>query len=128
MCLHKPTHIRISACVYLEIADISRFKSPKKLWGYVGIIPGVHQSGEVQRGGKLTKQGNSLLRWIIVENAWRAVATDKYYDGLYDRHKRKIGKTRAILPVARALLYAVYQVWSQEKRYENIFTAERKVR
>lgn len=114
--------------LYLEIVDISRFKSPKKLYSYTGLIPGVHQSGEVQRGGKLTKQGNSLIRWMIVEDAWRAVSCDKYYGSLYDRHKKKIGKTRAILPVARALLYAVYQVWSKERRYEEIFTDKRNVR
>jgi transposase len=106
--------------LYLEIVDIQRFKSPKKLWSYTGLIPGVHQSGEVQRGGKLTKQGNSLIRWMIVEDAWRG--------NLYERHKKKIGKTRAILPVARALLYAVYQVWHKEKKYEEIFTVKRNVR
>jgi transposase len=114
--------------LYLEIIDISRFKSAKKLHKYIGIVPGVHQSGEVHRGGRLTKDGNSLLRWMMVEDAWRAVAKDRYYDNLYERHKRKLGKTRAILPVTRALLYAVYQVWSQEKRYEEIFTVNRKVR
>ncbi len=114
--------------LYLEIVDIGRFKSPKKLYSYTGLIPGVHQSGEVQRGRRLTKQGNSLLRWLMVEDGWRAVAKDRYYDALYERHKGTLGKTRAILPVARALLYAVYQVWSQDKRYEEIFTANRKVR
>jgi transposase len=114
--------------LYLEIVDIRRFKSPKKLYSYTGLIPGVHQSGEVQRGGKLTKQGNSLIRWMIVEDAWRTISCDKYYGSLYDRHKKKIGKTRAILPVARALLYAVYQVWLQERRYEEIFTDKRNVR
>jgi hypothetical protein len=64
----------------------------------------------------------------MVEDGWRAVAKDRYYDALYERHKGTLGKTRAILPVARALLYAVYQVWSQDKRYEEIFTANKKVR
>lgn len=65
---------------------------------------------------------------MIVEDAWRTISGDKYYGSLYDRHKKKIGKTRAILPVARALLYAMYKVWLQGKRYEEIFTNKRKVR
>lgn len=86
--------------LYLELVDIKRFKNAKKLHSYVGIIPGVHQSGEVQRGGRLTKQGNSFLRWLIVEDGWRAVAVDMYYRKLYGHYMKRIGKTRAILPVA----------------------------
>jgi hypothetical protein len=63
-----------------------------------------------------------------VEDAWRAISCNKYYGSLYDRHKNKIGKTRAILPVTRALLYAVYQIWFQGKRYEEIFTVKNNVR
>lgn len=113
---------------YLELADIGRFASVKKLWGYVGIVPGVHQTGDmVQRGGRLTKQGNSLLRCLIVEDAWVAIRYDHFYRHLYKRHLIKIGKTRAILPVARALLYAVFRVWSEGKRYEEIFQQQQRV-
>lgn len=114
-----------SLALYLELVDITRFKNAKKLHSYVGIIPGVHQSGEVQRGGRLTKQGNSFLRWLIVEDGWRAVASNGYYYNLYKHHIIRIGKTRAILPVARAILYAVYQVWSQGKTYEEIFMKDK---
>ena len=110
-----------SLALYLEIADISRFANVKKLWSYIGIIPGVHQSGDTQRGGRLTKQGNSFIRWLIVEDAWIAIMHDGFYRGLYERHKKRIGKSRAILPVARALLYAVYRVWSEGRTYEEIF-------
>lgn len=107
--------------LYLELADIKRFKNIKKLCSFVGIIPGVYQSGNVHRGGHLTKQGNSFLRWIITEDAWQALRSSNYHDGLYKHHSKKLGKSKAILPVARALLYAVYQVWSQGKKYEDIF-------
>ncbi|OHB75424.1 MAG: hypothetical protein A2Z34_04360 [Planctomycetes bacterium RBG_16_59_8] len=113
---------------YLELADIGRFASVKKLWGYVGIVPGVHQTGDmVQRGGRLTKQGNSLLRCLILEDAWVAIRCDYFYRHLYTRHLVKIGKTRAILPVARSLLYALYRVWSEGKRYEEIFQQQQRV-
>lgn len=69
----------------------------------------------------MTKQGNSFIRWLMVEDAWVAVAAESYYGNLYDRHKVRIGKARAILPVARALLYAVYKVWMEQKSYDEIF-------
>ena len=40
-----------------EIGDITRFPSPKKLSGYTGLCPRVHQSGERHRRGPLTKHG-----------------------------------------------------------------------
>lgn len=110
-----------ATALYLEIADINRFVNIKKLWSYLGIIPGVHQSGDVHRGGRLTRQGNRLLRWIIVEDAWVAIRTDLYYKNLYQRHCSRIGKTRAILPVARALLASVYRVWKEKRSYEQIY-------
>jgi transposase len=40
-----------------EIGDIDRFASPKKLAGYTGLCPRVHQSGQRDRRGALTKHG-----------------------------------------------------------------------
>jgi transposase len=48
--------------VAVEIGDISRFGSAKKLVGYSGLVPRVHQSGESSRTGRLTKAGSPLLR------------------------------------------------------------------
>jgi len=107
--------------LYLELVDIKRFAEVKKLCGYIGIVPGVHQSGEVHRGGRLTKQGNALLRWMITEAAWSAVLTTAYYKQLHQRHARRIGASRAILPVARTLLAVVYRVWSEKKTYEELY-------
>jgi transposase len=45
-----------------EIGDITRFPSPKKLGGYTGLCPRVHQSGDKDRRGPLTKQGPKYLR------------------------------------------------------------------
>jgi transposase len=52
-----------------EIGDISRFPSAKKLCGYTGLCPRVHQCGESDRRGPLTKQGPMYLRWAMLESA-----------------------------------------------------------
>src|ERR1039457_6927390 len=51
-----------------EIGDITRFPSAKKLCGYTGLCPRVHQSGESDRRGPLTKQGPKYLRWGMLEH------------------------------------------------------------
>ncbi len=55
------------------IGDITRFPSAKHLVGYAGLGASVHQSGETSRGGRITKEGRSDLRGVMVEAAWVAV-------------------------------------------------------
>jgi transposase len=52
-----------------EIGDIARFGSARKLIGYAGLAPSVHQSGDRSRTGALSKAGSRTLRWAAVEAA-----------------------------------------------------------
>ena len=52
-----------------EIGDIDRFDSPQKLVGYTGLTPRVHQSGDTDRRGPLTRNGPRYLRWALIEAA-----------------------------------------------------------
>lgn len=57
-----------------EIGQVARFASPRKLIGYAGLAPKVHQSGDSSRSGELSKAGSRALRWAAVEaaqGAWR---------------------------------------------------------
>jgi transposase len=55
--------------ILAAIGEISRFPSAKHLVGYAGLGASVHQSGETNRGGRITKEGRSDLRGIMVEAA-----------------------------------------------------------
>lgn len=105
----------------VELGDVDRFVSPKKLHSYLGIVPAVFQSSGPARGGKLTKEGSHWLRWLAVEAAWAAIRGSIFHRRLYERQRRKLGQTRAILPVARALIYAIYHVWRRGEPYETVF-------
>jgi len=97
--------------LFLELWDMDRFPSPKKLASYVGIVPGVHQTGQTLRGGALTKQGNIYVRWVLFQCAWAAVRWDARYRGMFEYYAKRKARTRAIIPVARQILTDVYQVW-----------------
>ena len=49
------------------LGDPSRFANSNKVASYIGMIPCEHTSGKRQRLGKLTKEGNSLLRYLWTE-------------------------------------------------------------
>ena len=52
-----------------EIGGINRFPHYKKLSAYAGLTPSTSSSGGVTTHGKITKQGNKLLRWALVQAA-----------------------------------------------------------
>jgi transposase len=54
-----------------EIGDIRRFRSPRGLMAYTGLIPSERSSGEVERRGPITKSGNAHLRRVLIEAAWQ---------------------------------------------------------
>jgi transposase len=53
-----------------EIGDLSRFEHPRKLMGYLGLVPSEHSSGERTSRGSITKTGNAHARRLLVEAAW----------------------------------------------------------
>jgi transposase len=55
------------------LGDPSRFATGNQVASYIGMIPCEHTSGKRQRLGKLTKQGNSLLRYLWTEATMHAV-------------------------------------------------------
>lgn len=61
----------LSAMVLLaEIVDFQRFRRPRALMAYVGLVPSEYSSGDEHRRGALTKAGNQHARRILVEAAW----------------------------------------------------------
>jgi transposase len=61
---------RSAMTLLTEIGDIRRFRSPRGLMAYTGLVPTEHSSGERQRRGNISKSGNTHLRRVLVESAW----------------------------------------------------------
>jgi len=103
-----------------EIGDIDRFASPKKLAGYTGLCPRVHQSGQRDRRGALTKHGPKHLRWALIEAATTA-ARHPLYKERYQRTKRRVGKQRgpsiARLQLARDLTTAIWHMLTKDEPF-----------
>jgi transposase len=74
----------LSALILLaEVVDFQRFRRPRELMAYLGLVPTEYSSGETQRRGALTKAGNSHARRVLVEAAW------------HYRHRPTIGRALA---------------------------------
>lgn len=78
------------------LGDPARFADSKALASYVGMIPSEYSSGGRQRLGGLSKQGNSLLRFLRCEAAMHAVRRDPELKRFYRRKfvQKSLGKAR----------------------------------
>jgi len=100
-----------------EICEINRFSSDKKLVSWAGIAPGIHQSGDTMVGGRISKQGNNLVRWAMVQAAHTARLHDERLRGFYERYARRKGDKKAVVAVAHEMLRIVYFMLKRNEPY-----------
>jgi transposase len=107
-----------------EIGDVHRFPNASKLCSYAGLVPSVYQSARTLRRGHITKEGNKLLRWILVEAAQKASEHDQHLSSLYLRLKPRLGRNKAIVAIARKILCYAYIMLTENKEYHtlNVFS------
>ena len=95
----------------LIIGTPERFQCGKQIGSYVGLIPSEDSSAGHQRLGHISKQGNSLLRFLLAEAAQAAVRCDsdwrRRYVHLAMRRQRNIAK----VAMARRLAVRLYWMW-----------------
>jgi transposase len=95
--------------VLSELGDVSRFRNAKAVSAYAGLVPVVRQSGgKKSKDLAITKAGSGLLRWALVEAAWRLVATSPKWERQFERLRKRSGAKRAIVAMARKLLCVLY--------------------
>ncbi len=102
----------------LVVGDVTRFPRSKKLASYLGLIPSEDSSGSRRRLGAISKQGNSLLRTLLVEAGQSAARYDPELRRAYQRlcHKKQhtgIGKVM----VARKLTVRLYWMLKTQQPY-----------
>jgi transposase len=85
------------------LGDPRRFTDGKAVASYIGMIPSEHSSGGRQRFGRISKQGNSLLRFLWGEAAIHAVRRDPELRRFYRRKLVQKGMGKARMAAARKL-------------------------
>jgi transposase len=96
----------LGAIFVAEIGDVTRFPNAPKLCSWAGLTPLHRESDTKVHRGRITKQGNNLVRWAAVE------AVQKVRSGPIASAKARIGVHRgyniAKVAAARQLLTLVY--------------------
>jgi transposase len=92
----------------LTVGPVERFPSSRKLVSYLGLNPGEASSGGHQHLGHISKQGNQMLRWLLVEAGHTAAQYDEELRRRYLRLKFRRGANVAKVAVARRLAVRLY--------------------
>lgn len=92
----------------LTVGPVARFERSKKLVSYLGLNPSEHSSGGKQRLGAISKQGNTMMRWLLIEAAQSAARFDPELRQDYLRLKSRRGHAVAKVAIARKLAVRMY--------------------
>jgi transposase len=108
----------------LTIGDVSRFPRGKQIASYLGLIPREESSGGRQKLGAITKQGNRMLRSLLVEAAQVAVRYDPGYRKEYAHRCHQKPKGVAKVAAARKLAVRLYWMLRTNVAYPEIVRIE----
>ncbi len=96
---------------------MSRFASGKHVASYFGLIPREHSSGSRQKLGPISKQGNPLVRWLLVEAAGVATRSDAELRQDYLRLAFRKNRSLAKIAIARKLAVRLYWMLRTGTKY-----------
>jgi len=97
-----------SLAFVLTIGSVTRFCCSRKLVSYLGLNPREESSGGRRRTGAISKQGNTMVRWLLVEAAQKAAQYDLALRQDYQRLKFRRGHAVAKVAIARKLAVRMY--------------------
>jgi transposase len=108
----------ITAAAFLaEIGDLRRFNTFKQFASYIGMVPGIYQSGDNTRILGINPRHHHSLRSLIIEASWVAVRKDPALQSYYRKHIGRNPKS-IIVKVARKLLSRMLAVIKTDTPYQ----------
>ena len=109
----------ITAATFMAATgEVSRFRSPRRLTGYLGLDPRVRQSGSAPAAhGRISKQGSAPARYALCEAAWSVVRQPGPLRAFYERVRFRRGHQVAIVATARKLACLFWCLLTREEDY-----------
>jgi transposase len=116
----------------LTVEDPYRFEKSRTVGAYLGLVPATDRSGERDPQKRISKEGDEMLRRLLVGSA-HYVLGPFGSDSDLRRHGQKIAsrgaknaKKRAVVAVARKLSVLLHRLWVSGEVYEPLYNAHRR--
>ncbi len=115
---HPGVGLLTALAVVHALEPVSRFDRARRVAAYCGLDPKERSSGDAQRFGHISKQGNRLLRFLLIEAAHNAIRGDDDLRRFYFRLEARKNSSVAIVAVARKLVLRLYRMLRDEIDYD----------
>ncbi len=107
----------VALAVTASLGKVERFDSAGKLASYFGLVPSTSQSAKTVRHGPITKQGNSMARWMLIQAAQHARLHTGPIGRFYLRLKKRKGHNIAVVATARKLAAVAWHILKKKEPY-----------
>jgi transposase len=106
--------------IITEIGDILRFPSSKKLCSYAGLVPSTIQSGDHTYHGRILKECNQHLKWILNQcvHVHIRYCPNSPITKLYCRVQKKKGSNKATIAASRKMLTCMWHMLTKGERFK----------
>lgn len=120
---------KTALCFVLTIEDPARFRRSRMVGPYLGLVPRQDDSGDRKRSGRITKCGDGMCRWLLVQSAHYVLGPfgpdsdlRRWGEQLMERGEAQ-GKKHASVAVARKLSVLLHRLWITGEIYEPLRNA-----
>jgi transposase len=107
----------LASVIIAECGDLRRFNTEGQFSSFIGLVPGIYNSGEKETCLGLTPRSRSQLRSYLIEAAWIAIRKDAEMQQYYRKHQGKNVKN-IIVKVAHKMSRRILSVIKTETPYE----------
>ena len=103
--------------ILAELGDWRRFRAQSDVACYAGLAPGFRESAGKAKQLGITKEGSRLLRWAMIELAWRMIRTSRKWGRHFTHLEVRIGAKKAIVAIARRLVGMIFTLLRTGQKY-----------
>jgi transposase len=103
----------------LTLGTIDRFERSRQVVSYLGLNPSEHSSGGRQKMGSISKQGNPMVRSLLVEAGQSAARYVPELKRAYQRLKHRKHSSVAKVMIARKLAVRLFWIWRTQQPYRH---------
>ncbi len=107
----------LASVILAECGDLRRFTNESQFASFIGLVPGIYNSGGSEKCLGITPRSRSQLRSYLVEAAWIAIRKDTEMQNYYRKHHGKNVKS-VIVKVAHKMARRILSVIKTQTPYQ----------